>query len=89
MGHLAPGETFENIMQLKHLVYILKEFWIENGYFHIEIMISAIMISATEMLEGLGTCSRKHFKIINAIWCVLMYYFDQIRIKKNTLFIIK
>ena len=26
MGHFAPGEFFENMLQLKHLVYILKEF---------------------------------------------------------------
>ena len=25
-GHLAPGEIFENMLQLKRLVHILKEF---------------------------------------------------------------
>ena len=56
------------------LVYILKKFWIENGYFHIE-----IVISATEMLGGSGTCSPQKFW---NDWCNLvgfMYYFDQIK----------
>ena len=46
----------------------------ENGYFHIE-----IVISATEMLGGSGTCSRENFEMIDAIWCILMYYFDRIK----------
>ena len=50
---LAPGEIFENMLQLKHFSLnferILK---LANGYFHIE-----IMISATEMLEGSKACS--------------------------------
>ena len=28
------------------------------------------MISATEMLGGLGACPRENFKMIDAIWCV-------------------
>ena len=50
MGHLAPGDIFENMLE--------------------------IIISATEMLGGSGTCSRKNFEMIDTIWCVLMYYFD-------------
>ena len=53
MGHLAPGEIFEYMLQLKRFgLYfegILNRKWL---YFHIE-----IMISATEMLGGSGTCS--------------------------------
>ena len=49
-------------------------------FFHIE-----IMISATEMLRG----SQGNFEMIDAIWCVLVYYFDQISVKKVPLFIIK
>ena len=53
MGHLAPGEIFENTLQLKRFGLdferILNRKWL---YFHIE-----IVISATEMLGGSGTCS--------------------------------
>ena len=50
MGHLAPGEIFENMLRLKrfglYLVGILNRKWL---FFHIiEIVISA----ATEMLGG-------------------------------------
>ena len=65
---------FENMLQLKDFVYILKELWIENGYFHIE-----IMILATEMLGGSVACSWENFEMIDAIWWVLMYYFDPIK----------
>ena len=37
------------------------------------------MISAIDMLGGLGHAPRENFKMIDAIWCVLMYYFDQIK----------
>ena len=56
MGYLATGEIFENLLQLKHFGYNLKELLIENGYFHIE-----IMISATEMLWSSGVCSPRKF----------------------------
>ena len=43
-------------------------------FMHIE-----IIISATEMLGDSGNASsRENFEMIDAIWCVLMYYFDQI-----------
>ena len=48
MGHLAPGEIFQNMLRLKRRI--------ENSYFHIE-----IVISATEMLGGSGTCSPRKF----------------------------
>ena len=35
------------------------------------------------MLGGSGTCSRKNFEMIDAIWCVLMHYFDQITSYKS------
>ena len=43
MGYLALSEILKACyVQLKRfLVYIMKEFRIENGYFHIEIVISA------------------------------------------------
>ena len=41
MWYLAPGEILENMLRLKCFGVILKEFLIENGYFHIEIAISA------------------------------------------------
>ena len=52
----SPGKNFENLLQLKRLVYILKEIRVENGYFHRE-----IMISAAEMLGGSGACSPRKF----------------------------
>ena len=51
MGHLAPGEIFENMLRLKRFgLYfkgILNRKWLLS---YIE-----IMISATEMLGGPGT----------------------------------
>ena len=35
------------------------------------------MISATE--GALGHAPRENFEMIDAIWCVLMYYFDEIK----------
>ena len=40
------------------------------------------MIIATEMPRGSGHAPRENFKIIDAIWCVLMYYFDPV-LKKD------
>ena len=37
------------------------------------------MISATEMLWDSGHAHRENLEMIDAIWCVLMYYFDQIK----------
>ena len=35
------------------------------------------------MLGGSGHAPRDNFEVIDAIWCVLMYYFDQIRSLKK------
>ena len=75
MGPLAPGKIFENMLQLKRFgLYfegILNRKWL---------LFIKIVISATEMLGGSGTCAlREKLEMINAIWCVLMYYFDQIK----------
>ena len=43
------------------------------------------MISATEMLGGSGHTPREHLEMIDAIWCGLMYYFDQIKFEKSTI----
>ena len=48
--YLATGEIFENMLQLMR--FGLNFEGIENGHFHIE-----IMMSATEMLGGSGACS--------------------------------
>ena len=40
------------------------------------------------MLRG-GHAPRENFEMIDAIWFVLMYYFDQIKSQKVPLFIIK
>ena len=38
------------------------------------------MIQAIEMLGGSGAYApRENFEMIDAIWCVLMYYFDEIK----------
>ena len=54
MGHLAACEIFENMLQLTR--FRLHFEGILNGYFHIE-----IVISATEMLAGSWTCSLRKF----------------------------
>ena len=51
MGYLATGEIFENMLQLKRFGIMNR-----NGYFHIE-----MMLSATEMLGGSGVCSLRKF----------------------------
>ena len=38
-----------------------------------------IMISATQMLGGSGHAPRENVEMTDAIWGVLMYYFDQIK----------
>ena len=49
---------FDNVcLKTNGFWYIFfKEFRVENGYFHIE-----IMISATEMIGGSGACSPRKF----------------------------
>ena len=37
------------------------------------------MISATEMLGGSGYAPRENCEMIDAIWCVLTYFFDQFK----------
>ena len=41
------------------------------------------------MLGGSGHALRENLEMIDAIWCVLMYYFDQISLKKVQLLNIK
>ena len=62
MGHLAPGEIFENMLQLKSFVLyfegILNKKWLlshRNNYI------------SYRMLRGSGTCSSKNFEMIDAI----------------------
>ena len=73
MGHLAPGEIFENMLQLKRFVLyfeeILNKKWLlshRNNY-----------ISYRDA-RGFGDMLPQKIEMIDAIWCVLMYYFDQI-----------
>ena len=37
------------------------------------------------MLVGSWACFPKKLKMIDAVWCVLMYYFDQIKSLKTTI----
>ena len=47
------------------------------------------MISATEILGGSRACSPRNSEMIDAIWSILVYYFDHINLKNVSLFIIK
>ena len=53
MGYLAPGEMFDNMLQLMRFsVYFEGILNTNNGYFYIK-----IMISAAHMLGGSWACS--------------------------------
>ena len=53
MGYLAPGEMFDNMLQLiRFSVYFEGILNTNNGYFHIK-----IMISVAHMLGGSWACS--------------------------------
>ena len=65
MGYFAHCEKFDNILQLMHLFCIFEEVLnTNNGYFHIE-----IMISAAHMLVGLcmGTFPPRKFGKCNLV----------------------
>ena len=86
MRYLAPCENFENILQFKRFglysdLYIVT---LENCYFYIE-----MKISNTEILWGSGALFPKKIEMIDAIWCVLMYYFIRFSFEKMSVFIIK
>ena len=75
MGHLAPGSIFKNILLLKRFgLYfegILNRKWLFSN--------RNSDISDRDA-RGSGTYApRENFEMIGAIWCVLMYYFDQIK----------
>ena len=55
MGHLAPGEIFENMLRLKRFGLYFEGI-LDKKWLHIE-----LVISATEMLGGSGTCSPRKF----------------------------
>ena len=75
MGYLAPDEIIENMLQLKrfgfHFERILYRKWLLS-YRNND-------ISYRDVGAGvLGHVHRENFVMIDAIWCSLMYYFDQI-----------
>ena len=72
MGHLAPSEIFKNMLQLKRFGLYFEGIMNRKCLFSYK----SSELSATEMLRGSGTCSPRKFEMIDAIWCVLMYYFD-------------
>ena len=86
MLYLAPGEIFENMLQLKHFgLYferILNSKWL---LFYIE-----IMISTTEMIGGSETCSQRKFC---SDWCNLVgfdvLFLIRFSLKEVPLFILK
>ena len=73
MGYLAPGEIFENMLQLKRLNLYF------DGILNRKWLLSYRDISATEMLGVRGHAPRENLENIDVIWCVLMHYFDQIK----------
>ena len=72
MGHLAPGEMFENMLQLKRFgLYfegILNRKWLFSN-----------RNSDISYRDVWGHAPRENFEMIYAIWLALMYYFDQIK----------
>ena len=78
MGYLASGEIFENILQLKRIGLYLDG--ILNGKWLLSYRNNDISYR-----EARGYAPRENFEMIDAIWCVLMYYFDQIKSKKGPL----
>ena len=56
MGYFAPGEIFENMLQLKRFGSYFERFLNRKWLLSLE-----IMISATEMMWGSGTCSQRKF----------------------------
>ena len=76
MGYLTAGECLENMLQLKRFDLYFARIMIRQWlYFHIE-----IMVSATDAIGSSGAhAPREIFEMIDAIWCVLMNYFDQIK----------
>ena len=76
MGHLAPGEIFENMLQLMkrfglYFEGILNRKWLFS-YRNSD-------ISYRDARGARGHAPRENFEMIDAIWCVLLYYFDQIK----------
>ena len=70
MEYLAPGEMFENMLQLMRFsVYFEGVLNTNNGYFRIK-----TIISAAHMLEGLWARSLRENLGKSAIWCVLMFH---------------
>ena len=51
MGYVAPGEIFENMLQLMNILHMYFSVYFEiymntiNGYFYIETMMSAVHIT--------------------------------------------
>ena len=69
MGYVAPGEMFDNMLQLMRFsVYFEGILLANHGYFHIK-----IMISAAPMLGGLWECSIRKIVEKKNIWCVFMF----------------
>ena len=83
--YLASSEIIDNMLQLKRLGLYL------DGILNRKWLLSYRNndVSYREA-KGLGAyATRENLEMIDAIWHVLMYYFDQIIFKKVPLFIIK
>ena len=77
MGYLATGQIFENMLQLKSFsLYFegtMNRKWLLS-YRNNDI--------SYRDARALGACSRENFKMIDAVWCVLMHYFYGLSFKK-------
>ena len=81
MGYLATGEIFENVLQLKRFGLYFEG--IINGKWLLSYRNNDI--SYRDAGGGGGVrehAPRENFKMIDAIWCVLMHYFDRLSYKK-------
>ena len=75
MGYLATGEIFENMLQSKSLGLYFEG--VKNRKWLLSYRNNHI--SYRDAMGFGGMLPGENFEMIDAIWCVLMYYFDQIK----------
>ena len=66
MGYLAPGEMFDNMLQLiRFSVYFEGILNTNNGYFHLKIMLSAAHMLGGSWACSLGKCFEKKCNLVS------------------------
>ena len=82
MGYLATGKIFENMLPLKRFgLYfegIMNRKWLLS-YRNND-------ISYRDARDFGSMVSEKNFKMIDAIWGVLMHYFERLSFKSTTIY---